>query len=341
VLYRNNGNGSFTDISRQAGVLIGQGNGLGVVVTDYDGDRWPDVFVANDAVPNFLYHNTGRGRFDEVGLLAGVSVASDGRPRSGMGTDSGDYDGDGLLDLLVTNFEFQAHTLFKNLGGGLFVDATFESGIRQATLPFVGFGVNFLDYDNDGDLDLAIANGHVLDVPDAAYPKAVYAQRNLLLRNNGRGRFEDVGRGSGAGFLLEKVSRALLSGDIDNDGDLDLLVTNNGGSVDLLRNDGGNAGHAVLVKLVGTTSNRDGIGARIELSVGKTRQIREVRAGSGYLGQNDLRAHFGLGAAVTIDRIEVFWPSGTTDVVEHVPANRLLTIVEGAGLRQQRPLTGL
>ena len=333
VLYRNNGDGTFTDVSRAWGLLDHQGNGLGVVVTDYDQDGWPDLFVANDGVPNFLYHNVKGTRFEEAALLAGVSVASDGRPRSGMGTDAGDIDGDGLVDLFVTNFEFQSHTLFKNLGRGLFVDATLEGGLRQVTRPFVGFGTAFADYDNDGDLDLAIVNGHVLDVPDAAYPKAVYAQRNLLLRNDGRGHFEDVSRRSGPGFLLEKVSRAVLAGDLDNDGDLDFVVTNNGQSVDLLWNDGGNAGRAVMVDLVGKASNRDGIGARIELTVGKTRQVREIRAGSGYLGQNDRRVHFGVGDAATIDRLVVSWPAGGTDVVERVPTNQLLTIVEGQGLR--------
>ena len=340
VVYRNNGDGTFTDVSRAWGVLEHPGNGLGVVATDYDQEVWPDLFVANDGVPNFLYHNLKGTRFEETALLAGVSVASDGRPRSGMGTDAGDVDGDGLIDLFVTNFEFQSHSLFTNLGRGLFVDTTLESGLRQVTRPFVGFGTNFADIDNDGDLDLAIVNGHVLDVPDAAYPKAVYAQRKLLLRNNGRGRFEDISRRSGPGFLLEKVGRALLAGDLDNDGDIDFVVTNNGQGVDLLWNDGGNAGEAVIVDLVGKASNRDGIGARIELTVGKTRQVREVRAGSGYLGQNDRRAHFGVGDAATVDRLVVSWPSGGTDVVERVPTNRLLTIVEGQGLRRQQPFQG-
>ena len=337
VLFRNNGDGTFTDVSRAWGVVDHQGNGLGVVATDYDQDGWPDLFVANDGVPNFLYHNMKGARFEETALLAGVSVAVDGRPRSGMGTDAGDVDGDGLIDLFVTNFEFQSHTLFKNLGRGLFVDTTLESGLRQATRPFVGFGTNFADVDNDGDLDLAIVNGHVLDVPDASYPKAVYAQRKLLLRNDGRGRFEDVSKRAGPGFLMERVGRALLAGDLDNDGDIDFVVTNNGQGVDLLRNDGGNAGRGVMVDLVGRSSNREGIGARIELTVGKTRQVREVRAGSGYLGSNDRRAHFGVGDAATIDRLTVTWPSGGVDVVERVATNQLLTIVEGRGLQQQLP----
>jgi hypothetical protein len=339
TLYRNDGGGVFTDVTGAAGVLEGAGNGLGAVATDYDADAWPDLFVANDSVPDFLYRNAGDGRLEEVGLLAGVSVASDGRPRAGMGTDAGDYDGDGLLDLFVTNFELQTHTLFQNLGDGLFVDATFEAGLRRATRPFVGFGTDFLDVDNDGDLDLAIANGHVLDVPDAAYPNAVYAQRNLLLRNDG-GTFADVTPAAGAGFALVKVSRALLSGDLDNDGDLDLLVTNNGQTADLLRNDGEHAGRAVLVRLVGTVSNRDAIGARLELTAGGRRQVREVRAGSGYLGQSDVRVHFGLGDAAAVERLEVRWPAGGSDVLLDVPVDHVLTVVEGEGLVQRQPLAG-
>jgi len=337
TLYRNEGDGTFTDVTRSSGVLLDEGNGLGVVATDYDADDWPDLFVANDAVPDFLYRNDGNGGLEEVGLLAGVSVASDGRARSGMGTDAGDYDGDGLLDLFVTNFELQTHTLFQNLGDGLFVDVTFESGLRQATQPFVGFGTDFLDIDDDGDLDLAIANGHVLDVPDAAYPNAVYAQRNLLLRNDGRGRFEDITRDAGPGFALVKVSRGLLSGDIDNDGDLDLLVTNNGQTVDLLRNEEGNPGRALLVRLVGTGSNRSAVGARLELTAGGRRQLREVRAGSGYLGQSDLRVHFGLGDVETVERLEVRWPSGGTDTIEGLPAGHVVTVREGKGLVEQQP----
>jgi hypothetical protein len=332
VLYHNNGNGTFTDVSAQAGIANHLGNGLGVVVGDYDDDGWPDVFVANDAVPNFLFHNEGRGTFKEVGLLAGVSVASDGRPAAGMGTDFGDYDGDGRLDLVVTNHEFETTSLFRNLGNGLFAHVTGESGIGPPTLPFVGFGVVFFDYDNDGRLDLALVNGHVLDNTALLRPGSSYAQRRLLFHNLGNRRFADVSRLSGSGFAVEKVGRTLAAGDIDNDGDLDLLITNNGQAAELLRNVGGNRNNALLIRLVGKPSNRDGIGARLRLTTGSTTQVREVKAGSSYLGQNDVRVHFGLGQAAQADRLEIRWPSGKTDVIRNVPANEIVTAVEGQGL---------
>jgi enediyne biosynthesis protein E4 len=337
VLYRNQGNGTFTDVTRTSGTFTTSGKGLGVVVADYDGDGWPDVFVANDSVPNFLYRNQGKGVFKEVGLLAGVAVASDGRPRAGMGTDFGDYDGDGLLDLIVTNLDGEAHSIFRNLRDGFFTDATEETQIGAATLPFVGFGVAFFDADNNGDLNIAIANGNVLDNARELRAGASYAQRKLLFRNEGRGRFREIGRASGPGFGLEKVGRGLAAGDIDNDGDPDLLVTNNGQTADLLRNDGRNRQHSLLVRTVGTRSNRDGVGARLRLTAGGATQLREVKAGSGYLGQNDLRVHFGVGAAKTIDRLEIRWPSGTTDLVTNLPANQIVTVREGEGVIDRRP----
>ena len=340
VLYRNNGDGTFADVTREAGMGDGRGNGLGAVFGDYDDDGWPDLFVANDAVPDFLYHNEGNGTFSETGLLAGVAVGSDGKAHAGMGTDFGDVDGDGLLDLFVTNHELERHTLFGNLGGGLFLDVTSERGIGSATLPFVGFGTAFLDFDNDADLDLAIVNGHVLTNPEKYARGAVYAQRNLLFRNDGGGRLTEVGGLAGRGFALEKVSRALAVGDIDRDGDLDLLVTNNGQTVDLLRNDGGNRWNAVLIHLVGTTSDRDAIGARLRVVAGGRTQIREVKSGSSYLAQHDLRVHVGLGLAAAIDRLEVRWPAGGTEVLRNLPANSILTIVEGEGVIGYEPFAG-
>jgi hypothetical protein len=339
VLFRNNGNGTFTDASREAGIAAHKGNGLGVVAGDYDDDGLPDVFVANDTTPNFLYHNEGRGTFKEVALQSGVAVAADGRPRAGMGTDFGDYDGDGDLDLFVTNHEMEAHTLFRNLGKGLFEDATFTSGVGPPTLPFVGFGTGFLDIDNDADLDLAVVNGHVMNSPEHFRPGAKEAQRKVLLRNEGAARFRDVTRQSGPAFATESVSRTLASADIDNDGDLDLLVTNNAGSADVLRNGGLPGNNSLLLRLVGTKSNRSAVGARLRLTAGGRTQMREVTAGSSYLGQNDLRVHFGLGRTAAIERLEIRWPNGQMETVPNVGINRIVTITEGKGATAREPFT--
>ncbi len=306
-----------------------------MVVGDYDDDGWPDIFVANDSLPNTLYRNDGRGRFKEVALVAGVAVANDGKPRAGMGIDLGDYDGDGHLDLIVTNHEFEMTTLFRNLGRGLFADTTTESGLGLPTLPFVGFGTALFDYDNDGLLDVAIANGHVVDNTAQVRAGSKYAQRRLLFHNVGGGRFTEVGGSSGSGFAIERVGRALAFADIDNDGDVDLLVTNNGQSVDLLRNDGGNRQNALEVRLIGKPSNHDAIGARLLMTVGSSSELREIKAGSSYLGQNDTRVHFGLGMARRVDCLEVRWPSGRLDIFGQIQANAIITIVEGEGITKR------
>lgn len=339
VLLQNNGDGTFTDISQQAGIAT-PGNGLGVVVGDYDNDGWPDIYVANDSVPNFLYRNLGNGTFEEVGQWAGVAVNRNGRPEAGMGTDFGDIDNNGLLDIFVTNLDWETNTLYHNQGKGLFVDATAERGLGEPSLPLVGFGTAFLDFDNDGLLDIAVTNGNVLDNAKFFREAASYAQPKHLYRNLGGGKFREVGGASGPGFATLTVGRGLYAGDMDNDGDLDLLITNNGQRIELLRNDSNrNAGraNALLLRTVGSKSNRDGVGARITLTAGGARQIREVKAGSSYLGQNDLRVHFGMGSVPRAERIEIRWPSGVVDVLENVEANQMLTITEGKGITARSP----
>src|SRR5580765_8331110 len=293
-------------------------------------------------MPNFLFHNSGQMKFTETGLASGIAVGADGKARAGMGIDAGDYDGDGRLDVVITNLDFEMHSLHRGLERGLFGYATMESGIGFPTLPFVGFGVAFLDFDNDAQLDIAIANGNILDNAAQLRPGATYMQRKLLFRNLANRRFGEVGRMAGPAFSTERVSRGLAVGDIDNDGDLDLLVTNNGQDIELLRNDlsrGGNRANALLVRLRGADANTDAIGARIRLSVGSRTQIRDVRAGSSYLSQNDLRAHFGLGTAAQADRIVVVWPSGRTEAVADVAANQIVTIDEGKGITARQPFT--
>jgi enediyne biosynthesis protein E4 len=339
ALYRNTGRGTFEDISVSSGVARHRGNGLGVAVSDVDEDGWPDVFVANDSMPNFLFRNERNRTFSETAGLAGVAVSSDGKAKAGMGAAFGDFGGAGRFGLVVTNHETEMHSLFVNLGGGLFSDVTLRSGIGPATRPYVGFGVAFVDYDNDTRPDIAIANGHVMANASQLRAGAKYAQRNLLLRNTGD-RFVDMKDASGPGFAPELVSRGLAAGDIDNDGDVDLLITNNGAAANLLLNDVGRAGNAIVVRAIGEkgpstplrASSRSAIGAKLALTVGQRRQLREVQSGSSYLGQNDLRAHFGLGQAARADRLEITWPNGTTETVESLAANHVFTVREGKGV---------
>jgi len=337
VLYRNNGKGMFEDISMQAGIARYRGNGLGVAVSDVDEDGWPDVFVANDSTPNFLFHNDKNGSFTEIASAAGVAVASDGKARAGMGTAFGDFSGTGHLGLVVTNHETEMHSLFLNLGGRLFSDVTVHSGVGPMTRPYVGFGVVFFDYDNDGRLDIAIVNGNVMANVAQVRARGKLAQRKLLLRNVGE-RFVDATKEAGPGFALEGVGRALAAGDVDNDGDLDLLVMNNGDRPNLLINDGGNAANALLVQVLGTTSNRSGIGTRLTLTTSGRQQVREIVSGSSYLAQNDLRAHFGLGRAERAERLEIRWPDGSIEVVENLPANHVVTVRQGKGVVSRTPL---
>ena len=339
VLYRNDGDGRFTDISHASGIRTAPMSfGLGAVFTDYDDDGQVDLYVANDSVANFLFHNVGDGRFEEVALSAGVAVGAGGQPLAGMGVAAGDINGDGLPELFVTNLDRQMHNLYSNLGGGLFSDITLKSGVGRATLRFVGFGAIFLDFDNDADLDLAVANGDILDNVQYFRDSGSYDQRNLLLQNDGTGRFEDVGLRAGVGFIRPKVSRALAAGDLDNDGDLDLVVANNGQRADVFRNETGNTGNAVLVALEGTESNRDGIGSRVRASIDGRTLYRQVRAGSSYLAQNDSRIHLGLGRAGRVSRLEILWPSGVVDTFEGVAANQIITVREGEGITEQQPL---
>jgi hypothetical protein len=264
-----------------------------------------------------------------------VAVASDGKARAGMGTAFADFGGNGRMGLIVTNHETEMHSLFTNVDGRLFSDATVRSGVGPATRPYVGFGVAFLDYDNDTRLDIAIANGHVMANAAQVRAGGTFAQRNLLLRNTGE-RFEDMKQQAGPGFSIELVSRALAAGDIDNDGDVDVLITNNGAGANLLLNEGG-GGNAILVRAIGTKSNRGAIGTRLTLTSGQRRQVREVQSGSSYLAQNDLRAHFGLAGASRAERLDIRWPNGATETVSDLPANHVVTIREGEGVVSRVP----
>jgi hypothetical protein len=337
ILYRNNGKGVFTDAATLAGIGTYRGNGLGVAISDYDDDGLPDVFVANDSLPNFLFHNEGKGRFTETALAAGVAVATDGQARAGMGTMFGDADGDSRLDLVVTNHETEMHSLFRNLGNGLFADVTVSSGLGPATVPLVGFGIVFFDYDNDSDLDLTEVNGHVIDNVGQVRSGGRFAQRRLLLQNNGAGRFRDVSATAGPAYAIESVGRTLVCADVDNDGDLDLLVTNNGGRAELLRNDGGNRANALIVRLIGEKSNRDALGARLRLTAGARTLTRDVASGVSYEGQSDTRVHFGLADRTRAEKLEIRWPSGLVESIADVRANQIVTVREGKGIVAATP----
>ena len=328
ILYHNNGDGTFTDVTEAAGFSGATGRGLALAWGDYDDDGDMDIYIANDADRNFLYRNNGDGTFTDVSLTAGVGFSEDGEAENGMGADFGDYDNDGNLDLVVTNFQDQTNTLYHNEGNGLFSDVSYASQIGTMSLPYLAWGVGFADYNNDGYQDLFIANGHLDENVQGFNPTGFYEQPNQLFRNNRDGTFDEVGVDSGSGMRLEKVSRGFTHADYDNDGDLDLLVTNLKGSPDLLENRGGQ-NRWLTLKLIGTRSNRDAIGARVTVTAGNLTQVREVQSGSSYLSQNDIRLHFGLGKYSQVDRMEIRWTSGLQERIEGVKANQTLTLVEG------------
>ncbi len=329
VLFRNNGDGTFTDVSEKSGIGKACGKALGVVAFDFDGDGWPDLFVANDAVPNFLFRNNQDGTFTETALLAEVALGYSGKPQSGMGTDSADLDGEARPGLFVTNIDHEPNNLFHNNGDGTFTDITVERGMGTVALGMSGFGTRFLDFDNDGKLDLVVLNGHVLDNIALYHEGVAFAERPFLLHNTGT-RFEEVGALHGAAFQKAYVGRALATGDYDNDGDTDLLWVINGGPPVLLRNDGGNRSAWIGFDLRGTASGRDALGAIVTVATAGRRQAREKVGGASYLAAHDPRMLFGLGDAKKVDKVEVRWPSGVTSVLENVPAGQYVRVEEPA-----------
>ncbi len=330
TLFHNDGNGVFTDVSRASKIGLKPGNGLGVVCFDYNGDGWTDVFLANDSMENFLYRNKGDGTFEEVGIEAGVAFGEDGKPEAGMGVDAADYDRDGLPDLFVTHLDLEYNRLYRNDGNGTFSDATFASKLGAGAFRMSGFGTRFLDYDNDGWRDLFIANGHVLDNIQFFHSGTEYAEPKTIYRNLG-GTFQDVTKQLGPDLADRRVSRAAAFADYDNDGDVDVLVTNNGDRPQLFRNDGGNRKHWLEVHLVGTRSNRDGIGAKVRLVANGVVQTDEAKGGTSYQAAHDPRLHFGLGNATRIARIDIAWPSGAVTKLADVPADQCITIKEDVG----------
>jgi hypothetical protein len=335
TLYHNNGDGTFTDVSKGSGVGIKPGNGLGVITFDYDNDGWQDIFIANDHMPNFLFHNNRDGTFREIGYSAGVAVGMDGQFEAGMGTDAADTTGSGRLDLIVTHLDQQLARLYQNLGEGYFEDATFRSKLSYATFHLSGFGTRFMDYDNDGARDLFMANGHVLDNIQRYHGETTYAEPKLMFRNTGHGVFENVSERLGSDFRLPRVSRGAAIADFDNDGDLDILVSNNGEAPQLLRNDGGNTNHWLEIFLIGTRSNRDAVGARVQVTAGDLHLYEQRKGGMSYQSAQDPRLHFGLGLQENIDFMEVIWPSGEVTKLGNIRADQIVSVKEGEGLVQR------
>ncbi len=325
LLYRNNGDGTFTDVSAKAGIANPVGKGLGISVADFDQDGYVDIYIANDTVRNFLYRNRGDGTFEDITYSAGVGFGPDGQAQAGMGTDSGDYDGDGLPDIFVTNFSEELNMLYHNLGKLLFEDVTEKVGLGSGFLP-LGFGTNLFDFDNDGDIDIFVTNGHVVDNVQLTHPHLSYEQTDLLYENVGV-RFEDISPLAGPAFKIKHVGRGSAVGDFDNDGDLDIVVSNCGGRPMLLRNDGGNRNHWIAVKARGK-SNRFGLGARVRVETSNNTQVKMVNNVASYLSSSELRLYFGLGKDTQAKSIEVNWPSGARQLLKDVPADQTLVLEE-------------
>jgi hypothetical protein len=332
TLYHNNGDGTFADVSTSSGIGLKGGNGLGVVTFDYDNDGWQDVFIANDHMPNFLFHNNRDGTFREMGYAAGVAVSSDGQFEAGMGADAADATNTGRMDLVVTHLDMQLARFYRNLGDQTFEDATLRSKIGYATYHMSGFGTRFMDYDNDGALDIFMANGHVLDNIQRYHADTRYAEPKLMFRNTGHGIFENVSDRLGPDFQMPRVSRGAAIADFDNDGDLDILINNNGEAPQLLRNDGGDANHWLEILLIGTKSNRDGVGARVKVSAGDLVLYDQRKGGMSYQSAQDPRLHFGLGPHSTVNAVEVLWPSGSATKLANLKSDQIIAIKEGEGI---------
>ncbi|MCI0637786.1 MAG: CRTAC1 family protein [Gemmataceae bacterium] len=330
LLYHNNGDGTFTDVSGKSGISKPSGYyAFTSLVSDYDNDGWPDIYVACDSTPNILYHNEGDGTFTDIGLVSGSAFNQDGQEQAGMGVSTADYDNDGFLDIVKTNFADDTATLYRNAGDGTFNDVTYPSRLGVNTR-FLGWGTGFLDIDHDGWKDIFMVNGHVYPEVDAHTPDSPYKQGKLIYWNLRNGTFLDISAQAGSGIMERHSSRGAAVGDLDNDGSLEIVVNNMNETPGLLKNRGAKK-NWVLLKTVGKKSNRNGIGARITVFTGSYKQMDEVRSGGSYMSHNDLRLHFGIGDAPKVDRAEVRWPSGIREAFENLKANRIAVLEEGQG----------
>ena len=338
-LFHNRGDGTFEDVSKKAGVNDPEGRlGLGAVWGDYDNDGWPDLYVANDTEPNYLYRNKHDGTFEDIALLSGAAVSGEGKALGSMGVDFGDFDRDGRLDITVTTFAYQPVELHRNVSADEFSDVTWTAKTGQPTFRFVKWGTGFVDFDNDGLLDLFVSNGHIYTAIDTLPGEPAYKEPILLFRNTGKQTFEEIAGTAGLNDSALQSRRGAVFGDLNNDGLIDAVVFNQNGPPSIFLNDTKASGHRVLFKLEGTTSNRSAIGARVTVYAGGIARIAEVRAGGSYISQNDLRLHFGLGLETRISKVEITWPNGKREELKDLAADAIYTIVEGKGITQTTPL---
>ncbi len=337
-LWHNLGGGKFEDATQKAGLGDSTSKSLGIAILDYNGDGWPDLLIANDTQPNKLYLNKKDGTFEEHGIAAGIGFSEDGIARAGMGVDAADYDRSGQASVLISNFANQMVSLYHNEGNGLFVDEAPQSELGRGTLVTLGFGCFFFDYDNDGWQDIFVADGHIEDQIERVQKRVTYAEPPHLFRNLGSGKFTEVTADMGRAFAAPKVARAAAYADIDNDGFLDMLLTTNAGPTYLFHNEGG-TNHSIRIKLVGTKSNRDGIGVvvRVSSESGTNKQWKMLRSGSSYLAQSELVLTFGLGTLTKADIVDIEWPSGQKDRLTNVDAGQTITVQEGKGIVGNRP----
>lgn len=326
TLFRNNGDGTFTDVSVESGIAAHAGTAMGIICADYDDDGDTDIIVGNDAMGNFVFRNDGRGRFEEVGLFTGLAYDLHGIGQGTMGVECGDYDNDGLLDFHMTSYQKQWATLYRNLGGGRFADVTHVENAGAGTFPHVTWGSGLVDFNNDSLRDLFIACGHLQDTVDLWDDTTSYRARNVLLANRSGGKFVDVSSRSGSGMAATFSSRGAAFDDLDNDGDVDVVILNAREKPTILRNDNTSGNHWIRVRLRGTRGNRDGIGARIRLTAGNLVTVSEVHSGRSYQSHYGLQPHFGLGERTHVDRIEVRWTDGGSDTVENIDANRVVEV---------------
>jgi len=337
LLYRNNGDGTFTDVSEASGISAHRSWGMGTICCDPDDDGDTDILVANDVAANFLFMNDGTGKFKEVGFLAGMAYDFNGFEHASMGVECGDYNNDGRLDIYVTSYQKELASLYQNLGNGTFEDVTQMTGAGAGTLPYVTWGNGLVDFDNDGDRDIFVACGHIQDTIERYDDTSSYHARNVLLMNTGNGRFVNVSDRAGVGMQVKLSSRGAAFDDLDNDGDVDVVVLNSRREPTILRNDSLPGNHWIQIRLRGTKTNRDGVGARVTVTAGDLTQIDEVHSGRGYQSHYGTRLHFGLGRRDRVDRIEVRWIGGGVDRLENVAVDRLVTITEGTGKQASPP----